>query len=148
MLPFPATPLAPTDWGASPFQTLGAAAAAAAKASKAKSAAVALVGSSLSGARTGWWENGVEGLVAGGNMEVALLLVACPSVWDGRQPAHPSNRTVPPCCLCPATDADAAGAAGRVANGLLNGAYEPTRFKSKPNTSTLESGEWVDGVWG
>jgi len=29
--------------------------------------------------------------------------------------------------------------AGRIANGILNGAYESTRFKSKPNLSILES---------
>ena len=76
---------ATADWGASPYQTLGAAVAAAAKAVKAKSAAVALVG--------------------------------------GAPPAG-----------------EAAAAAGKVANGLANGAYESHRFKTKPALPTLQSG--------
>jgi hypothetical protein len=35
---------------------------------------------------------------------------------------------------------DAAAAAGKVANGIVNGAYEATRFKTKPKHSTLETG--------
>ncbi|KAL4421979.1 hypothetical protein ABPG77_011002 [Micractinium sp. CCAP 211/92] len=78
------------DWGASPFQTLGATVVAAAKANKAKTVAVALVGTQL-------------------------------------------------------PEADAAEAAGKLANGLLLGAYESTRFKTKPNLSSLET---VDLLFG
>ena len=44
-------------------------------------------------------------------------------------------------------------AAGKVANGIVNGAYEATRFKAKPNLPTLESGRaaaaapWVLPGW-
>ncbi|KAL4431101.1 hypothetical protein ABPG75_006357 [Micractinium tetrahymenae] len=41
--------------------------------------------------------------------------------------------------------ADAAEAAGKVTNGLLGGAYESTRFKTKPNLSSLET---VDLLFG
>lgn len=41
----------------------------------------------------------------------------------------------------PLADADAAAAAGKVANGLLNGGYESTRFKTKPAKPTLEKVE-------
>ncbi|GAB4822773.1 hypothetical protein N2152v2_009819 [Parachlorella kessleri] len=74
------------DWGASPFQTLGACVASAAKSVKAKSAAVALVGATL-------------------------------------EPA----------------------AAGRIANGVINGGYESTRFKTKPTPSPLERVELLLG---
>jgi hypothetical protein len=41
---------------------------------------------------------------------------------------------------------DAAAAAGKVANGIVNGAYEATRFKSKPNLSLLEKGGSPNGT--
>ena len=42
--------------------------------------------------------------------------------------------------LLPLSAEDAAAAAGRVANGVVNGAFESTRFKSKPKAWPLESG--------
>ena len=56
--------------------------------------------------------------------------------------------SAPPWCRLPA-DADAAAAAGKVANGLLNGGYESIRFKTKPSKPTLEKGAAGRGhPWG
>lgn len=45
----------------------------------------------------------------------------------------------------PLSEEDTAAAAGKVANGIVNGAYEATRFKTKPNLSTVESVELLFG---
>lgn len=110
-----------SDWGASPFQTFGATIASAAKANKAKTVGAALVGSTLSGAP--------RAAVDGPPPHTHTHLLLCPG-------HRTSARAM--CCA----EADAAAAAGKAANGIVNGAYEATRFKAKPNHSTLESGGW------
>lgn len=99
----PAAKLAVTSgWGASPFQTFGAAIASAAKASKAKSVAVALVGADLDagGARllhtTPSWP---------AHVLCTLLLAACTySSWHDASFAQVAHGVAPlparPCTPC------------------------------------------------
>lgn len=126
-----------TDWGTSPFQSLGACVAAAAKSAKAKTAAVALLDSPLAGVCVGCVYGRAQAAALKGDRRMdcpAWLHSACRPMLPHKACSEHLIR------MTPAADADAAAAAGKVANGLLNGGYESTRFKTKPAKPTLEKG--------